>query len=61
MIFQVLEIIAPVFTLAAIGFLWAKRDLPYDIAFVTRLATQLAMPCIIFSEDTVPVAGRADT
>lgn len=49
MILQVLEITAPVFVLATIGFLWAKRDLPYDIAFVTRLATQLAMPCLIFS------------
>ena len=49
MIFQVLEITAPVFVLATIGFTWAKRDVPYDIAFVTRLATQIAMPCLIFS------------
>ncbi len=49
MIFQVLEITAPVFTLAIIGFVWAKLDIPYDIAFVTRLATQIGMPCIIFS------------
>lgn len=48
-IFQVLEITAPVFALAMIGFVWAKRGIPYDIAFVTRLATQIAMPCIIFS------------
>lgn len=46
---QVLEITAPVFLLATIGWLWAKRGVPYDIAFVTRLAMQLAMPCLIFS------------
>lgn len=49
MILQVLEITAPVFVLATIGYVWAKRDIPYDIAFVTRLATQIAMPCLIFS------------
>ena len=49
MILQVLEITAPVFVLATIGYTWAKRDIPYDIAFVTRLATQIAMPCLIFS------------
>lgn len=49
MILQVLEITAPVFTLVAIGFLWARRGLPYDVAFVTRLGTQLAVPCLIFS------------
>jgi len=49
MILQVLEITAPVFVIALIGFIWAKRDVPYDIAFVTRLATQFAMPCLIFS------------
>ena len=46
---QVLEIVAPVFILAAVGFGWARRGLPYDIAFVTRLGTGLAMPCLIFS------------
>ena len=49
MIQQVLEITAPVFVLATIGYVWAKRGIPYDIAFVTRLATQIAMPCLIFS------------
>lgn len=49
MILQVLEITAPVFVLAFIGFIWARRSVPYDIPFVTRLATQVAMPCLIFS------------
>lgn len=49
MFLQVLEITAPVFCLALIGYVWARRGLPYDIDFVTRLGTQVAMPCLIFS------------
>ncbi|MEM8753352.1 MAG: AEC family transporter [Pseudomonadota bacterium] len=46
---QILEITAPVFLLGFVGWLWARLGAPYDIPFVTRLATQLAMPCLIFS------------
>ncbi|MFN3259350.1 MAG: AEC family transporter [Pikeienuella sp.] len=49
MVGQVFEIVAPVFILAMVGLGWARRGLPYDIAFVTRLGTGLAMPCLIFS------------
>lgn len=49
MILTVLEIVAPVFVLAVIGFLWSRRGIPYDTGFVTRLGTGLAMPCLIFS------------
>ncbi|WP_340110370.1 AEC family transporter [Pikeienuella sp. HZG-20] len=49
MILQILDIIAPVFILSGVGWLWAKRDLPYDIAFVTRLGIGVSMPCLIFS------------
>ena len=33
----VLEIVAPVFLLAAVGFVWVKSGGEYRIAFVTRL------------------------
>ncbi len=49
MVLTVLEITAPAFLLAAAGFFWAKKGLPYDTAFVTRLGTGLAVPCLIFS------------
>jgi len=65
MIVQILEITAPVFILASIGYIWARRGIPYDISFVTRLGTQLAMPCLIFSTlvraDIDPVAFREIT
>jgi predicted permease len=44
----VLEIVAPVFLLAAVGFIWVKLGFEYRIEFVTRLAMTLAVPCLIF-------------
>lgn len=44
----VLEIVAPVFILAAIGFTWVKLGFDFRIEFVTRLAMTLAVPCLIF-------------
>lgn len=45
----VLEIVAPVFILAALGFTWVKLGFEYRIQFVTRLAMTLAVPCLIFT------------
>lgn len=45
----VLEITAPVFILAAIGFAWVKAGFEYRVEFVTRLAMTLAVPCLIFT------------
>lgn len=44
----VLEIVAPVFLLAAIGFTWIKLGFEYRLQFVTRLAMTLGVPCLIF-------------
>lgn len=44
----VVEIVAPVFLLAGIGFVWVKLGFEYQNEFVTRLAINLAMPCLIF-------------
>ncbi|MBL4805907.1 MAG: AEC family transporter [Rhodobacteraceae bacterium] len=46
---QVLQIIAPVFILAAIGFLWVKAGWEYNVKFVTRVTMTLAVPCLIFT------------
>ena len=42
-------IVAPVLGLAAIGWLWVRAGWDYPLAFVTRLATTLAVPCLIFT------------
>ena len=44
----VLEIVAPVFLLAALGFGWVKLGFEYRIQFVTRMAMTVAVPCLIF-------------
>ena len=49
LLFVVLEIVAPVFLLAGIGFIWVKLGFEYRIEFVTRLAMTLAVPCLIFT------------
>lgn len=49
LILTVVEIVAPVFLLAGIGFAWVKLGFEYRNQFVTRLAMNLAMPCLIFT------------
>jgi predicted permease len=48
-VLAVLQIVAPVFILAAIGFVWVKVGLEYRVQFVTRLAMTLSVPCLIFN------------
>ncbi len=45
----VLEIVSPVFLLAAIGFAWVKAGFEYRIQFVTRLGMTLAVPALVFT------------
>jgi predicted permease len=44
----VLEIVAPVFLLGAVGFAWVKFGFEYRIQFVTQLSMTLGVPCLIF-------------
>ncbi len=45
----VLQIVAPVFLLAAIGWVWVRAGLEYRIRFVTQMAMTLSVPCLIFN------------
>ena len=47
-VLTVLEIVSPVFLLAAVGYAWVKLGFEYRIQFVTQLAMNLAIPCLIF-------------
>ena len=47
-VWTVIEIVAPVFLLAAVGFAWVRMGLEYRVEFVTRLAMTLSVPCLIF-------------
>lgn len=48
LILTVLEIVAPVFLLGAIGYAWIKAGFDYRTEFVTNLAMTLSVPCLIF-------------
>ena len=45
---QVLQVVAPVFVLAAIGFAWVRAGWRYDVEFVTRLSMTVSLPCLVF-------------
>jgi len=49
LVLTVLEIVAPVFLLAGIGFAWVKLGNEYRVQFVTQLAMTLSVPCLIFT------------
>lgn len=49
LLLTVLEIVSPVFILAAVGFGWVKLGFEYRLEFVTRLSMTLAVPCLIFT------------
>lgn len=49
LILQVIQIVAPVFLLAGIGYAWVRGlGWTYDVEFVTRLSMTLSIPCLIF-------------
>ncbi len=48
LVVTVLEITAPVFILAAVGFAWVRMGFEYRLEFVTRMAMTLAVPCLVF-------------
>jgi predicted permease len=49
MFLQILQITAPVFLLASAGYVWARLKMNFDLEFITRLAINFSMPCLIFS------------
>ncbi|MDA0260663.1 MAG: AEC family transporter [Proteobacteria bacterium] len=49
MLGNLFAIIAPLFICAGLGYLWAKREWPFDTAMVTPLAMNIAVPCLAFS------------
>lgn len=45
---QVVQVVSPVFLLAAVGFVWVRAGWNFDVEFVTRLSMTLSVPCLIF-------------
>ncbi|PTQ70201.1 AEC family transporter [Celeribacter persicus] len=49
LVLTVLEIVAPVFLLALIGFTWVRTGHEYRLEFVTKLTMTLSVPALIFT------------
>jgi predicted permease len=49
MLLQILQITAPVFLLTLAGYVWARLEMPFDLAFITRLSLSFSVPCLIFA------------
>lgn len=47
-VLTVLEIVAPVFILASIGYIWIRLGFEYRMQFVTGVAMTLSVPALIF-------------
>ncbi|MCW2248822.1 putative permease [Azospirillum fermentarium] len=45
----IVNVVAPVFVVAAVGFAWIRARLPYDSAFITTFAVNVSTPCLVFS------------
>jgi predicted permease len=42
-------VIAPAFLISLVGYVWAKRGLPFDQVMITHLMTLVAAPALVFS------------
>jgi predicted permease len=49
LVIQIVEIIAPVFLLALVGWVWVRTGHRYELEFVTRLVMNVSAPCLVFT------------
>ena len=49
MFFELLNIIAPVFVCAVIGFSWARSGRPFETEMVTNLVTAIGVPTLVYT------------
>ncbi|HUL80678.1 MAG TPA: AEC family transporter [Gammaproteobacteria bacterium] len=47
MIAEVAAVLLPVFTIAALGYVWRRTGAAFDLPFVTRLIMNVAGPCLV--------------
>jgi malate permease and related proteins len=50
MIVQIFSIIAPVFLIAALGYIWARAKMPFDSRMVSALVLNIGAPCLLLSQ-----------
>lgn len=63
MYIHVFSVIAPIFICVLVGVIWARRRMPYDADFVSRLIMNIGAPCLLIAtlgKVEVPKAQLAD-
>ena len=48
MFIAIFNTVAPILACALVGYVWARRGLPFESVFLTRLVTNVGFPCLIF-------------
>lgn len=65
---DIVAVMAPVFLIAALGYGWARAELPYSGPFITTFMINVATPCLVFAtllrlrfdgEELVTIAGAS--
>jgi len=49
MLFQIFTIIAPVIVVAALGYVWEKRGMPFDTNAISYLCSYIGAPCLMLN------------
>ena len=49
MINQLIQVVAPIFAVIAVGYIWSWSGRKYDLEFITSIAINLGCPCLAFS------------
>ena len=57
MIYEVISVIAPVFITAGLGYIWVKRNLPFDNGTISSLVMYVGSPCLVYTSLTNNQAG----
>jgi len=47
---QIFAIIAPVFLIAALGYVWARLKMPFDTNVISTLVLNIGAPCLLLSQ-----------
>ena len=59
MLIEVLSVVTPVFLIAGIGYLWSRRNQPFDNDTISSLVMYIGSPCLIYSSLTTHAPSLA--
>lgn len=59
MLAEVLTVVTPVFVIAALGYLWTKRNQPFDTETIGSVVMYIGSPCLIYSSLTTNAPSLA--